>query len=418
MAIRILAKLLGLIMNRKQLRTLGLGVFAVFAATVVSFLSFISVELAMAVFALSSVGFIVMLERSRRANWEQAADFKFKHMRKKHDALSRDVDRQRLDIDALTKQARKGSVSFKTIAKQDDVVEKPKPLKAMKPLKKPTSKLPAQELTKPKPKMRIIEDGDSLSDMVVEELTGHAIRKQRIDIFIQPIVRLPQRQRRFYEIFSRVRAKSGVYIPAKRYLDIAEKNDQIQDIDSILLSQCLILLLASSNAPNAPSFFVNITARTLKNKQFMGKLLAFLSKNRGLAERLVFEMKQSEFHDLPIPVLKIVSGLAKLGCSFSLDHVTSLEEDIADLHRFNVRYLKASADMFTTAVNDERQFKASMKAKRVLEGNGVGLIVEKIEDEVMMRSLLDYDFSYGQGYLFGRPDLQGAYEPDLRVKHA
>jgi len=150
----------------------------------------------------------------------------------------------------------------------------------------------------------------------------------------------------------------------------------------------------------------------------MGKLLSFFAKNRSLADKLVFEMPQAVFHDLPVSVLKIMHGLSQLGCSFSLDHVTSLDEDIRDLQRFNVRYLKASADMFADAAKDERKYKAIMKAKRMLEGNGIGLITEKIEDEAMMRSILDFELHYGQGYLFGRPDLQGAYEPEVTAKRA
>jgi len=399
-------------MNRNVLRNISFSVFALFSATMVAFLSFISVELAVAVFALSSVALIVMLERYRRSNWEQSVDFRFKHMRKSHEALEREVIRHRNHLDDIAQNPNRDAVSFQSIAEQAETVQKPKPLKVMKP-----ANLPKEELTERKaPTMTVIEDSGSLSDMVVEELTGHALKNRRIDIFMQPIMRLPQRQRKFYEVFSRVRAKPGVYIPAKRYLKIAQKNDQIQDIDALMLAQCLEIVRHTGGIDEAPSFFINITASTLKNGQFMSRLLAFLSKNRDLAQKLVFEMGQKEFHELSIPVLQIISGLAKLGCSFSLDHVTSLDEDIADLQRFRVRYLKADADMFASAIGDERQYKAIMKAKRRLEGNGIGLIAEKIENEDMMRKLLDYDLHYVQGYLFGRPDLQGAYEPNSKVK--
>jgi len=406
-------------MTRKTMRNIGFGIFALFSATIVAFLSFISLELSIAVFALCAVAMIITVERGRRAHWEQAVDFKFSTINKKHDALSREVTRNRNAVNDMQSDivspAGKNAVSFESLVKtskaSDDVI-KPKPLKMMTP-----ANISKDEITKRKaPTMTVIEDADSLSDMVVEELTGYAVKNRRVDIFMQPIMRLPQRQRKYYEVFSRVRAKPGVYIPASRYLGLAEKNDQIQDIDALLLNQCLDIIKNRRESDNLPSFFINITAQTLKNSQFMNKLLLFLSKNRGLSDKLVFEMKQSEFHDLDIPVLKIIGGLAKLGCSFSLDHVSSLDEDIRDLQRFNVRFLKANAAMFEDAAKDERRYKAVMKAKRSLEGNGIGLIAEKIETEDQMRSLLDYELHYGQGYLFGRPDLEGAYEPKVKNK--
>ncbi len=401
--------------NRKKLRSLGLGVFVLFAATIVSFLSLISIELSVAVFTLSSVAFIVLFERVRRDQWEQAVDFKIKRLNQKHDALSQEMTRHR---ENTTNNIRKDAISYKNIVTQTRAQTQIKKNQKPKPLKPANTNpyFPKEELTKPQPAIRIIED-DTLSDMVVEELTTHAVRKERIDIFMQPIMRLPKRERKFYEIFSRVRAKSGVYIPAKRYLTLAEKNNQMGEIDCMLLSQCLTLLMATSNAQNAPSFFINVTARTLKHKLFMEMLLTFLSKNRVMAKRLVFEMKQAEFHALPVPVLQIMRGLAKLGCAFSLDHVTNLDEDITDLQRFNIRYLKADARIFAKAVYEERQYKALMKQKRVLEGNGIGLIAEKIEDEAMMRKLMDYGFYYAQGYLFGRPDLQRTFAEDLKFKN-
>ena len=74
--------------------------------------------------------------------------------------------------------------------------------------------------------------------------------------------------------------------------------------------------------------------------------------------------------------------------------------------------------IFIDAARNERNFAEIMKYKRLLEGNGIGLVVEKIESEAMMRDLLDFDPHYGQGFLLGRPDLQGAYEPELSRKRA
>lgn len=449
-------------MTRNGLRTIGLGFFVVFSATIVAFLSFISIELSVAVFAVASVVFAVMVERVRRMHWEQAVDFKFQAINKKHDALSKQVMHNQGVLDDVKTD---NAMSFKTLlaaaegrdtggSKQsphraaNEPFANPQPIQAMQrkpmtqgvkrsavqapslrvppsktvtktagkePLKQSVKTLPKDDILKRRPHaVTVIEDSDSLSDVVVEELTNFALNHQRIDIFMQPIMRMPQRQRKFYELFSRVRAKPGVYIPAARYMEAARKNDQMQDIDALLIGQCLELLKHSANTPDQPSFFVNITASTLKNALFMSKLLPVLSKNRDLAKRLVFEMHQKEFHDLPIPILQVIGGLAKLGCSFSLDHVTKLNEDILDLQRFNVRFIKADASIFVDSLKDDRKYKGIMKAKRLLEGNGIGLIVEKIEDESVLRNLLDYNLNYAQGYLFGRPDLQSAYEPVLK----
>jgi len=438
----------------KFMRNLAVGGITVCCAVIVAMLAFISMELSVTVFSVASLVYVITSEYKRRTQWETAADFKFQEINKKHDSLAHEVKRQGGAKDESVQQdnhaplkasqketlkkpseikasaaanIRKDAVSFKDlmdskVKKAAPAAAKPAPIKETivkpGPLKKPAN-LPKEDIVKRKaPKISVMEDPDSLSDLVVEELTGHALKNQQVDFFIQPILRLPQRQRKFYEMFSRVRAKPGVYIPAGRYMDIANNNDQLHKIDTLLLSQCLDILRNSVHLDDAPAFFINVNAKTLKNGQFMSKLLAFLAKNRHMAGRLVFEMRQSEFHALDIPTLKIISGLAKLGCAFSLDHVSDLNEDIGDLQRFRVRFLKVDAAILVKATKNEREYKAIMKSKRMLEGNGIGLIAEKIEDEATMRTLLDFDLHYGQGYLFGRPDLQGAYEPKMKINVA
>ena len=76
----------------------------------------------------------------------------------------------------------------------------------------------------------------------------------------------------------------------------------------------------------------------------MKRVLGFVSKNRHLASRLVFEMKQRDFDEMSSAMLEILRGLGKLGVSFSLDHVENLKMDIADLQHFKIRFVKFDAD--------------------------------------------------------------------------
>ena len=414
-------------MGRKAIRNTLYGAAVLIAAIGVAFAALISLELAVALFVLSSVCGIVVLERTRRANWEMSVDFRFKHLREKFELLEGEVKRfagtskgaskrQSLKQKPASRPINNSQpISFEALLRGEanSSAARSKPLTSGK-----RQSLPKHEITShKKPRFRVVEDSNTLSDMVVEELTSQAIKNKQIEMFMQPIMRLPQGEAKHYEVFSRVRTKAGVYLPASRYIGLAAKNDQLGAIDEDILEQCLDILRAKAKTAHKNGFFININAKTLKNGAFMGKLLAFLPKNRELAPQLVFEMKQSEFRDLPISVLKIMNGLAKLGCSFALDRVMDLNEDIADLQRFNVRFLKVDAKLFLNAAKNERRYKGIMKTKRLLEGNGIGIIAEKIEDEKMMRGLERFHLHYGQGYYFARPDLQEAYESEMKVSN-
>ncbi len=254
-------------------------------------------------------------------------------------------------------------------------------------------------------------DHQALSDMVVRELIHHAVENRQIDTFLQPIVRLPNRHANFYELFARIRAKAGLYLPAHRYMGLAIEEKLMVSIDNMLLLEGLKSLKRNFEEKDKVSaYFINIKPGSLRNAKFMDDLLKFIAANKHMACNLVFEMKQKDFEGLSDGELSILEGLTRLHCRFSLDHVTRLPNDVVGLYNKSVRFLKMPAETFLgTDVNAE-DFTETLRKKRRLEANGIEVIIDHIESEDQLLELLDYDVNYGQGYLFGRPDLEGVYQ--------
>ena len=400
----------------------------VFLGTITTtLLSFISVELALLSFGLFALGTVIFTENQRRHFWEKSANHKFKTLKDNHNSLAKDVAHNRKNIEILREDALETREQINT-AETPPATESPfageiPPGRAPKlPMNLDTKPLPksprASKPQAPPPEPNISEmeeDYESVSDTVVRELVQHAMHHKRVDVFVQPVMRLPQRQVRFYEMFARIRARPGQYLPASRYMQIAEQDNLDGEIDNLLLLHTLKTIQSSAHVKRAVPFFINIKNSTLKNTAFMKRLLSFVSKNRDLAPRMIFEIRQSDFNAMPSGLLEIMRGLGTLGCSFSLDHVESLKLDIADLQHFKIRFVKIDAQKLLS-ISGDKAFAEMHKNKRKLEANGIGVIIEKVENEKQLRELLDYDIHYGQGYLFGRPDLEGAYKKKERAR--
>jgi len=256
----------------------------------------------------------------------------------------------------------------------------------------------------------IYANSEALTDMAVRELLHHAVKNKQIDIFLQPIVRLPQRHANFYELFARIRAKAGLYLPAQRYMELAVEERLMESIDNILLLECLKVLQVNFDTEKVSTYFLNIKPSTLRNADFMDDLLKFIAQNKKMAPSLVFEMRQADFESLSSGERLILDGMTKLGCRFSLDHVSSLPDDILSLYQRNVRFLKIPAPRFLGKEEGYADFAQMIRKKRRLEVNGVEVIIDRVEHEPELLELLDYEVNYGQGFLFGRPDLEGVYK--------
>ncbi len=248
------------------------------------------------------------------------------------------------------------------------------------------------------------------SDMVVRERLHYALELEHIDVFMQPIVTLPQRHNAFYEFFGRLRVKAGQYVTAQDYMGLASEEHIVSNLDTILLTECLkILKKQQSKVDRSTSYFINIKPFTMRNKVFIKNLVAILSKHKAIAHSLIFEMHHNDFLMLSPSEKKILEELNKVGCRFSIDHVTDIPKDIEQLSACNVSFIKINAEILISKGKTEAEFEELISQKQRLNAHNINLIIEKIESESMLVELLDYDIKYGQGYLFGKPDFSGVY---------
>ncbi|MGH1403552.1 MAG: EAL domain-containing protein [Alphaproteobacteria bacterium] len=246
------------------------------------------------------------------------------------------------------------------------------------------------------------------SRLVIRDSLYNAVECNHIDLFMQPIVTLPQRRTKFYELFGRLNIKSGNFLPAKDYISLAYEENMIAPLDTIILSHGL-KTLQKHKTHDAISYFVNIKPFILRNQYFMQELLSYISKNKALAERLVFEITAQDFLHLSPDECKVMRALAQIGCRFSIDHAPTLPKDIKSLRAHNVSFIKIDAQTLKEKGETDEGFEDLLSRKHTLYVNGIEVIVQKIEDEQALLDCLDYEVNFGQGYLFGRPDFESVY---------
>ncbi len=242
-----------------------------------------------------------------------------------------------------------------------------------------------------------------VSDNDLLKLVKVAIKNNEIDIIRQPIVTLPQRKTRHYEVFSRIKLGDEGYISAGRFISLAANANLVPVIDNLILLRTLQLLRNDKSNDVSSAYFCNISAETLNNRSFMSDLIDFLDMNPQLAPRLVFEMKQADLANLKSDTKRIIDGLDKLGCRFSMDQVKLLGIDTIALEEKRISFIKFDANRLLEEIQDKGNLNRIRKLKAQIEAANVEVIVEKVETEKQMMNLINLYIDYGQGYLFGAP---------------
>ena len=262
------------------------------------------------------------------------------------------------------------------------------------------------------PDNRVVDPSDSLlpvatdlDDDSILEIVRDGLERNCVDLVLQPIVRLPQRKRTFFEAFTRIRDQNRSMLVPNQYIGIEEREGRVAAIDNMMLFRCVQLVRRTQKRNANIGVFCNISAHSLTDRHFFSNFIEFMADNAVLAPDLIFEFPYATIANRDEKIEQHLRELANLGFRFSVDQVTSLNVDYGDLMRHRFKYIKVEADIMLDEIQRPSANIAVEDIKRVVDRHGMDLIVEKIETEQDLLELLDLRVDFGQGYLFGAPRL-------------
>jgi cyclic-di-GMP phosphodiesterase TipF (flagellum assembly factor) len=225
----------------------------------------------------------------------------------------------------------------------------------------------------------------------------------RADLYLQPIVTLPQRKVRYYEAFTRLRTEDGSLLLPADFLEAAESGGLIATIDLLALSRAAQVARRLLQKNRDVGVICNISSRTLADSKACQQLLQFIDANQELASTLVLEFPQSLWRAMGALERDSISALADRGVRFSMDHVYDLHVEPRELADRGIRLVKVPAKLLLE-LTDPRGFDIHpADLSDLLARFGISLIAERVESETTVIDLLEYEVRYGQGFLFAPP---------------
>jgi len=232
-------------------------------------------------------------------------------------------------------------------------------------------------------------------------LVSAAVEANKIDLYLQPIVTLPQRKVRYYEALSRLNAGNGEIVAAADFLPFAAAASVLPKLDSLSVSRCVQVVRRLLLKNREVGLFCNLSITTLTDGGF-AQLLEFLEANRAIAPSLVFEFTQSAVRAMGPIEHDNLAALAERGFRFSMDNLADLAVEPRELTDRGFRFIKVPADLLLSRIGGVGNIHPA-DFSDLLGRFGIDLIAERIESEARVVELLDYDVRFGQGYLFSPP---------------
>ena len=235
------------------------------------------------------------------------------------------------------------------------------------------------------------------------QFIAEAIGANRVDLYLQPVVTLPQRKVVAYEAFSRLRDAEGRILAPAEWMPLAVAAGLCATIDNTLLFRCVQLMRKVERQKVRHDFFCNISPHSLRDQGFFADFVDFMKQNPTLVRKIVFEFAQGDFAAQDLVVRGHVARLAEMGFTFAIDQVSDLAFDAEDYAARHVQYLKVDAEALLSLGRSPNAAETIGTFHNRLEQAGIQLVLAKVEHERQVVELLDFDVTLGQGFLFGQP---------------
>lgn len=243
-----------------------------------------------------------------------------------------------------------------------------------------------------------VPDTDPTFERDVERL----IRDEQIELHLQPVVTLPQRLVRSYEVLTRLKGPSGL-IAAAEFIPVAEKSRLIAKLDTYQVIRAFQILKRLTQRNSDVGLFINLSAESLASSTFFREFQGFLAQNRAMADLVQFEFRQEALAEMGPLEIESLRAVADLGFHFSIDNVTDLRADFRRWSDLGFRSIKVAADRL---LGRAPLVTGDIHVEDIaghLQRQGLTLIVDRVEQEAQVIDLLDYGLAFGQGNLFSSP---------------
>ncbi|MER7166663.1 bifunctional diguanylate cyclase/phosphodiesterase [Micromonospora sp. NPDC000207] len=247
-----------------------------------------------------------------------------------------------------------------------------------------------------------LESG-TLHRLGLAEDLRRALDEGQVQVYFQPKVTLRDRRLVGVECLARWEHHAHGQVAPADFVAVAEHTGQIGRLTEVVLREGLRRSRdwVYSEQPLAVS--VNISARTLTDRDFPDRVRELLTEYGVPPHRLTFEIRESgvlDGTDRPIPTLR---RLRELGVRLALDDFGTGATSLAYLRRLPVHEVKVDSSFVQGMATDPGDLAIVNAVVTLSQQFGLTVVAEGVESELTLELLQDIGCEIGQGFLFSRP---------------
>ncbi|GAB4273654.1 MAG: hypothetical protein Kow0065_22370 [Methylomicrobium sp.] len=241
-------------------------------------------------------------------------------------------------------------------------------------------------------------------DIAWPDKINHALTNNTFKLYRQRIVALNTIENEHYEILLRLQDEQDRLILPRSFFPAAERYQLAAEIDRWVIEQVFEWLKTHpERLASLTLCSINLSSASLTDEGMIGFIIEKLMEYGLPAEKFCFEMNETAIITNLTAATEFISALKKRGCRFSLDDFGSSLSSFAYLKNLPIDFLKIDGMFVKDIENDTVAFAMVKSINEIAHVIGKKTIAKFVENEAIMKSLLNLGVDYVQGYGSDKP---------------
>ncbi len=265
-----------------------------------------------------------------------------------------------------------------------------------------------------------VDSSDHMGADNWQEIIRDSLDNNKFQLFVQPIIPLGgtdssgnkngnkhgnKDSKKRYEVYLRLPYNGRVLRPGS-FFPAAERYGLSRSIDRWVVRRTmerLAKIISNSNDSSVREFTINLSAASLLDDGFSAFVIEQLERYNLNASSLCFEVSEADVISNFSQARKLLTKLATIGCSNSLDDFGSGLSALNYIRDLPIHYLKIDG-VFVRNI-ETNQIDAAMihSLSHMSKAMNLKTVAEFVEDEQTAKLLQRLGVDFAQGYYCGRP---------------
>jgi diguanylate cyclase (GGDEF)-like protein len=224
-----------------------------------------------------------------------------------------------------------------------------------------------------------------------------AIAQDKIIPYFQPIINNHNKKIEKYECLVRLIDEQEEVISPFLFLEIAKQSRLYESITKVMIKKSF-----QAFSTNNYEFSINLSIEDITDYNLFGYIKSMLSIY-PLAERVCFEILETEKIENYQVIANFVSEVRELGCKVSIDDFGSGYSNFSHLLNLKFDYLKIDASLIKDIHIDKHKQIIVKTIVTFAKELGIKTIGEFVESKEIYDFITQMGIDYSQGYYFSAP---------------